>query len=223
MGIKRIIKSNKWVWKTLCWFSWLGSGRGIVQKKHCEINRSSSLSIKSKIKVNGIFNKIIIEPYCVLRNCTININGNGNTLIVRDHTTIIDGVIYLTENDNSIEIGANTTIAGSTDLVAGEGHKITIGEKCLFSKGITVRTGDAHSITDNRGIRINESSDVTIGNHVWLTQDVKVLKGAKIGDDCVVATGAIVTKNFSDTTHSIIGGIPANLLKTGISWLNERI
>ena len=52
---------------------------------------------------------------------------------------------------------------------------------------------------------------VVIEDDVWCGANVTILKGVTIGHGSVVAAGAVVTKSFPP--YSIIGGIPAKLLK----------
>ncbi len=52
---------------------------------------------------------------------------------------------------------------------------------------------------------------VTIGDGCWLGARATILKDVTLGDRCVVAAGAVVTRSFP--AGSIIGGVPARLLK----------
>ena len=50
-----------------------------------------------------------------------------------------------------------------------------------------------------------------IGKGVWMMPNVTVIPGVIIGDECVIATGSVVTKNIEPRT--LVGGIPAKVLK----------
>ena len=52
---------------------------------------------------------------------------------------------------------------------------------------------------------------VVIEDDVWCGANVTILKGVTIGRGSAVAAGAVVTKSFP--LYSIIGGVPARLLK----------
>ena len=52
---------------------------------------------------------------------------------------------------------------------------------------------------------------VVIEDDVWCEANVTILKGVTIGHGSVVVAGAVVTKSFPP--YSIIGGIPAKLIK----------
>lgn len=52
---------------------------------------------------------------------------------------------------------------------------------------------------------------IVIEDDVWCGANVTILKGVTIGHGSVVAVGAVVTKSF--LPYSIIGGVPAKLIK----------
>ena len=52
---------------------------------------------------------------------------------------------------------------------------------------------------------------VRIGNDVWIGGNVTTLPGVTIGNNVVVAAGAVVTKDVPDNT--LVGGVPARKLK----------
>jgi maltose O-acetyltransferase len=52
---------------------------------------------------------------------------------------------------------------------------------------------------------------VTIGDNVWIGGRAIVNPGVHIGNNVVIASGAVVTKNVPD--HVVVGGNPARILK----------
>ena len=52
---------------------------------------------------------------------------------------------------------------------------------------------------------------IIIGNDVWIGTRVIVLPGVIIGDHSIIAAGSVVTKSCKP--YSIIGGVPAKLIK----------
>jgi acetyltransferase-like isoleucine patch superfamily enzyme len=62
---------------------------------------------------------------------------------------------------------------------------------------------------DEQGISTNP---VVIGDDVWIGANAVILPGVTIGRHCVVAAGAVVTKDVPDNT--VVGGVPAKVLKT---------
>lgn len=54
---------------------------------------------------------------------------------------------------------------------------------------------------------------ILIGNDVWIGANSTILKGARIGDGCVIAAGAVVPRG-DYPARSIIAGVPAKAIKT---------
>lgn len=187
-----------------------------IDKKMCFLK-------KCKINIVGNNNEIIFGNMNFLQNTKINIYGNNNKIILGNKVFVSEGDFYIEDNENKLTIGERTTFAGYTHLALTEGKNINIGSKCLFSKNVIFRTGDSHSIIDiNTLKRINYGKDIDVGNHVWFTYGTTVLKGAKISNDSIIATSAVVTKSFNNP-NVILAGNPAKEIKKNITWDNERI
>jgi serine O-acetyltransferase len=58
----------------------------------------------------------------------------------------------------------------------------------------------------------SEDSKPTIGDNVGFGPGAKVLGNITIGDNCFVAANAVVVKDMP--ANSIIGGVPAKVIKT---------
>lgn len=96
------------------------------------------------------------------------------------------------------------------------GKSITFGDDCILGWNVHIRDCDGHSLFQN-GVRINPNKAVQIGNHVWIGQDVKILKGTVIPENSVIAMNSCVTKSFTEP-KTIIGGYPAKVIKQNVDW-----
>jgi acetyltransferase-like isoleucine patch superfamily enzyme len=97
-----------------------------------------------------------------------------------------------------------------------------IHKDCMLAKYVEIRTGDSHSIVDKEtGKRINKAANVCIEEHVWIGAHAKILKGVTIGNNSVIGTASVVTKDVPE--GSIASGVPARVIRTGISWDRKRI
>jgi maltose O-acetyltransferase len=56
-----------------------------------------------------------------------------------------------------------------------------------------------------------KAAPVRIGNDVWIGGNVTILPGVTIGNNVVVAAGAVVTKDVPD--NSLVGGVPARIIR----------
>ena len=122
----------------------------------------------------------------------------------------------------NLSVGDGTSIPKGSTIYCTDAA-CTIGKKVLFGPKPTIITGD-HRIdilgkymTDVTvedkfvdGVNVYDQP-VVIEDDVWCGANVTILKGVTIGHGSVVAAGAVVTKSFPP--YSIIGGIPAKLLK----------
>ena len=52
---------------------------------------------------------------------------------------------------------------------------------------------------------------ITIGNDVWIGGNCTILPGVTIGNNVVIAAGAVVTKDIPD--NCVVGGVPAKVIK----------
>lgn len=125
----------------------------------------------------------------------------------------------LIEADNcNLLINDNTTVGSAKFQLGEKNTEIKIGKNCMLSRDIIINTSDFHSIIDlNTTVRINHSKSVNIGNHVWIGNGVYVNKGANINDDSIVAARSVVPGKMLES-NSIIGGVPAKVIKEKVNW-----
>ena len=193
------------------------------------VNKGNLLRIKgayrthTSVNIRGNGNLIEVDGNSsLLDNCSFYISGNNNTIHIGSNCQLHNVSFYIEDSNGMISIGENTNITGNTHFAAIEGTSITIGRNCFFSQNITFRTGDSHSILDLEGHRINPSDNIVVGNHVWISNSVTLLKGTQIGNNSIIATGSIITSG-KYPSNSILGGIGGRILKSGINWRTDRI
>lgn len=127
----------------------------------------------------------------------------GKKSVVESYSCINNAVGDVIIGDHT-RIGLHNTIIGP----------VTIGSHVNLAQGITV-TALNHNFSDTSK-RIDEqgvsTQPVTIEDDVWIGANAVVLPGVTIGQHAVVAAGAVVTKDVPP--YSIVGGVPAKILKT---------
>ena len=109
-----------------------------------------------------------------------------------------------------------TEIGGANLVCCGESTSISIGKNNLWAHNIELRTCDGHDIILNNKV-INQEKSIVIANHVWLAENVKILKGVSIAEDSVVGMNSLVTSNVYPQ-NVIMAGNPAKVIKNNISW-----
>lgn len=191
-----------------------------VRKKGNKI--SGGLMTRCRIRVRGKNNEIILAKSAWIHKCKLTIKGSNCRMVIGDSSTLRQCDLYIEDDGGQILVGDRTAIYGNTHLACIEGKTISIGNDGLISSNVTMRVGDSHSILDWEGNRINPSADVQIADRVWIGNQVTILKGAQVPEDSVIATGAIVTKQFSQT-GTVLGGNPAKIIKENIRWDKKRL
>ncbi len=124
--------------------------------------------------------------------------------------SVVESFCCINNAVGDVIIGDHTRI-GIHNTVIGP---VTIGSHVNLAQGITV-TALNHNFEET-GKRIDQqgvsTNPVVIGDDVWIGANAVVLPGVTIGSHCVVAAGAVVTKDVP--THTLVGGIPAKIIKT---------
>ena len=143
--------------------------------------------------------------------------GVGSSVSIGENVSIGPFSTFNAESGFNIIVEKNTTFHSSVD-VSGD---ILIGENCListrvailstthqFSSRLSIRKQDSAYIKQNGGPK---SMPIVIGNDCWLGINSVILPGVTLGDGCVVGANSVVTKSFP--AYSVVGGVPAKLLK----------
>lgn len=90
--------------------------------------------------------------------------------------------------------------------------KVTIGDYCLIGPNTVISTVNHPQTAEGRRKKLSIAKPVTIGNDVWIGANCTILPGISIGNNVIVAAGAVVTKDIPD--NCVVGGIPAKVIKS---------
>lgn len=174
----------------------------------------------SRIHIRGNNNQILISKANSINKLFVNLKGNNKLLSIEETSKNINNLKFtsIRGSNQKLVIGKNFS-CGGLEVQMNDGQETCIiGNDCLFSWGIKMRTSDGHSIIDlDTGKPLNLPKDIIIGEHVWVGEDAKFLKGAEISKNCVVGSYSVVTKKFS-AENCIVAGIPASIVKKNINW-----
>jgi acetyltransferase-like isoleucine patch superfamily enzyme len=126
----------------------------------------------------------------------------GRKSVVESYCCINNAVGDVTIGDYT-RIGIHCTVIGP----------VCIGSHVNLAQGITVTAlnhnfGDAARRIDEQGV---STKPVVIGDDVWIGANAVILPGVTIGSHCVIAAGAVVTKDVPD--YTLAGGVPAKTIK----------
>jgi acetyltransferase-like isoleucine patch superfamily enzyme len=87
---------------------------------------------------------------------------------------------------------------------------ITIGDGAFIGHRVVLATLNHGYLPEKRGWIY--PAPITIGRNVWIGSSATILQGVSIGDNAVIAAGAVVNKDIASDT--IVGGTPAKFIKT---------
>ena len=197
--------------------------REIIQGQDNTIHTNGARFVNVQLDIVGDRNQVMFGEGSVLNNLKIRIRGSDHRIELGRNCRISrEGVFWIEDDHCLLSIGSNTTMVGASIAVTEPGSKVVIGEECMFANDIDIRVGDSHSVIDvTTGKRINFAENIEIGRHVWIAAHTVILKGVTIGENSVVASGAIVTRSCDP--GSILAGNPARVIRGGISWQKNRI
>ena len=141
---------------------------------------------------------------------------NPQFLTIGDDVKILNDVSFTIsrscQNGGGVFIGSGTHINKWCDF--GCDNKIIIGEDCLFGPFVHI-TDRNHNFEDINEPIIKQGSSskgpVIIGSGCWFGFRSQVMSNVKIGRNCVIAAGAVVTKDVPD--YCVVAGNPAKIIK----------
>ncbi|MDR2010354.1 MAG: acyltransferase [Bacteroidales bacterium] len=184
------------------------SSENIIQCNH-------ALLKKSNINIQGQNNHVIIDGQILTTK--ILMVGQNNRIIIRKNTKFVNSNIILRGNDCIIEIGCNSTFGSGLYMVCmGNKNQIKIGEDCMFADNVELWNTDSHAIKDMKGVTINLSKPIHVGDKVWIGKNSTILKGVNIGNGVVIGINSLVTKDLPSC--SICIGSPAKAIQNNITW-----
>jgi acetyltransferase-like isoleucine patch superfamily enzyme len=105
------------------------------------------------------------------------------------------------------QIGKNVFI--NFDCVFLDLGGITIEDNVLIAPKVSLLTeGHPTSIEDRHSLI---PKPIHIKKNAWIGANATILQGVTIGENAVVAAGAVVSKDVPD--NSVVGGVPAKFIK----------
>lgn len=97
------------------------------------------------------------------------------------------------------------------DCVMLDGGGIKIGDNVLMGPRVGIYTSN-HAIDPfERASGGCYAKKVTIGDNVWVGAGVHINPGVNIGQNFIIASGSVVTKNIPENT--IAGGVPCKVIR----------
>jgi acetyltransferase-like isoleucine patch superfamily enzyme len=143
------------------------------------------------------------------RNLELQISKRGKVRFGR-FTWIGDGT-KIRCHEGEVVIGAKTVL-GQECTISAYRH-VRIGEECVVADRAMFIDFDHGVVEVERPIRQQGiyMRDVEVGSNVWVGYGACVLRGVRVGDNSVIGTNTVVTKDVP--ANAVVGGVPARILR----------
>ncbi len=89
--------------------------------------------------------------------------------------------------------------------------EVRIGDNAFIGPNVSIYTACHPLEASERNRYVEWSEPVTIGDNVWIGGSATIIPGVTIGNNVVIAAGAVVTKDVPDNV--VVAGNPARIIK----------
>jgi acetyltransferase-like isoleucine patch superfamily enzyme len=136
--------------------------------------------------------------------------GRGATLRIGRWAWIGDGT-KIRVHEGEVSIGAKTVMGQECTISAYQ--RIEIGRECIVADRVMLIDFDHGVVEVERPIRLQGiyKRDVRVGHNVWIGYGACILRGVTVGDNSIVGTSTVVTKDVPE--NAVVGGSPARVIR----------
>jgi acetyltransferase-like isoleucine patch superfamily enzyme len=114
-------------------------------------------------------------------------------------------------HEGRVQIGAKTVMGQECTISAYQ--RVRIGEQCVIADRAMFIDFDHGVVEVERPIRVQGiyKRDVEVGSNVWIGYGACILRGVRVGDNSIVGTNSVVTKDVP--ANAVVAGIPARVIR----------
>ncbi|HEY4201889.1 MAG TPA: sugar O-acetyltransferase [Devosiaceae bacterium] len=114
----------------------------------------------------------------------------------------------------STDCGLNITVGSNVFINQGchfmDMGGITIGDDVMIGPKVNLVSA-GHPVAPSERRNGIVAKPIVIGNNVWIGAAATILPGVTVGDNSVIAAGAVVSRSIAADT--LVAGVPARVLK----------
>lgn len=153
---------------------------------------------------------VYLDEGVYLHACPRGIEIGAGTIVM--HGAVLHVYNFRNIPHSGIKIGRDSLI-GEYSVIRGQGG-VEIGNR-VYTSPFTQIIAVNHVFVDPTRPFVEQgitAEGIVIEDDVWLGAGAIITDGVRVGKGAVVAAGAVVTKDVP--AHTVVGGVPAKLIKT---------
>jgi acetyltransferase-like isoleucine patch superfamily enzyme len=114
-------------------------------------------------------------------------------------------------HEGVVKIGAKSVL-GQECTISSFQH-VEVGRECIVADRVMMIDFDHGVVEVERPIRLQGiyKRDVKVGHNCWIGYGACILRGVTVGDNSVIGTSSVVTKDLP--ANSVSAGVPARVLR----------
>lgn len=122
----------------------------------------------------------------------------SSEILISDRVSSDGRLVIIVDENASLFIGSKTYF--NEDVMISCKNSIKIGNGCQFGPNVKIFDNN-HKFDAANGVNNTHSTEkIEIGNNVWLGANVVVLKGTKIGNNCVIGAGCVISGEIPESS-----------------------
>jgi acetyltransferase-like isoleucine patch superfamily enzyme len=185
----------------------------MVIRGFLKTNRKVFVGHNTKILNSGniVFGKsVTIDKFCVIDGYASEKIVIGDCVKIGAYS-ILSSTSHFSKYGKGLKIGNHSAVGQFTEFGAAGG--IEIGNDVIMGAYISFHS-ENHNFEDTSKLIREQgttSAGIKLGNNIWVGAKATFLDGCVVGDNSVVAAGAVVNGVYPDNV--VIGGVPAKVIK----------
>ncbi|MGN7485180.1 sugar O-acetyltransferase [Priestia megaterium] len=147
-------------------------------------------------------------------NETLENEGEKRTQLLKELFGLTGENVHVEPNirvDYGYNIFVGENFSANFDCTILDVCEVRFGDNCILAPGVQIYTATHPLHPTERNSGKEYAKPITFGNNVWIGGSAVINPGVTVGDNVVIASGSVVTKDVPNNV--VVGGNPAKIIK----------